>query len=238
MSDNARRPTPNDGISERYERLKSRVAASAARAGRNADEVRIMAVTKTHPVETLKAAIDTGIRLFGENRADELLGKFERKTEGVEIHMIGHLQRNKARMIAHVADCVQSIDKYSTAAALEKACSENGHTMPILLEYNTSGEASKYGFSSIEASLEDIERICALRYVEIKGVMTIAPFTDDTKPIRESFRALRGIYEVLEERFSLGMDTISMGMTNDFEIAVEEGSTLIRVGSFLFGPRS
>jgi PLP dependent protein len=218
--------------------VRARIAAAAARAGRGESDVRLMAVTKTFPRETVLAAAAAGLSLFGENRVQEAEEKFTDIGLTCELHLIGHLQRNKAKTAAGLFSWVQSIDKAETAQALETRCAERGSTMNILLELNTSGEESKSGFRSRDDLLADLEAIRALPHLRLRGLMTVGPLTSDEAQVRRSFAALRTLFEELRSAHGLpGLDTLSMGMSGDFEAAVEEGSTLVRIGSALFGHR-
>jgi pyridoxal phosphate enzyme (YggS family) len=215
-----------------------RAAEACRRSGRTPEEVRLMVVTKTQPRKLLEESYAAGIRLFGENRIAEAEEKFRDFYPDAELHMIGHLQRNKVNRAVELVRCVQSIDKLETAAALDRRCGTRGTTMEVLLEVNTSGEQSKEGFRSHSELFSAIEKLLDMENIRIKGLMTIATFTDDEQEIRRCFSSLAGLRSAVQRRFELHTFTeLSMGMTNDFEIAIEEGSTLIRVGSAVFGPR-
>jgi hypothetical protein len=185
-------------------------------------------------------ARQAGLTLFGENRVQEAREKYQSPADDpeLELHLIGHLQRNKAKIAASLFRCVQSIDKLETAEALNRHCAELGRRMEVLLELNTSGEQTKFGFADAEQlwrTCEDISRLDSLR---IRGVMTVGPFTADQDRMRRSFASLRECRDGLRSRYpELSLDILSMGMSADFEIAIEEGATLIRLGTVLFGPR-
>jgi pyridoxal phosphate enzyme (YggS family) len=220
--------------------VRRRMAQAAARAGREARDIRLMAVTKTFPVDYVEAARIEGLGLFGENRVQEARGKYGSLigSSGLELHLIGHLQRNKAAIAASLFACVQSIDKLHTAQALNRHCAELDRSMDVLLELNTSGEPGKYGFADAEQLWSACEDIAAQDHLRVRGVMTVGPFTADRDRIRRAFAALRECFVGLEERFTeLPLDTLSMGMSGDFEIAIEEGANLIRLGTVLFGAR-
>ncbi len=218
--------------------IREKVAEAAGRAGRNVNEIRVMAVTKTFPLDYVKMAVDAGIGLFGENRVNEAFEKYILLKHPVELHLIGHLQRNKARTVARIFNCVQSIDKFETAEALNRKCESIGRTMDILFEINTSGEDSKHGFRNEDDYFACLERVMDLKNLKIRGLMTVGPLTDDKKRIRESFRSLKNLYERTRERYrELEFDILSMGMSGDYPIAVEEGSNLIRIGTAIFGKR-
>jgi len=237
------------------ERVRERVAAAALRCGRDAAEVRVLAVTKTHPDCVVDLAWQAGIRLFGENRVQEAAAKYgplrpavgtgsgqsgegapNDRWPGIELHLIGHLQRNKARTAAGLFGCVQSIDKLQTAEALNRACQEAGRSVDVLLELDTSGEASKSGFDEESALLETAAAIRALGCLRLRGLMTVGPLTEDSGRIGGAFARLRRLFERMR-RDSAGLDVLSMGMSGDFEIAVQEGATMVRLGTVLFGPR-
>ena len=222
-------------VGRRLADVRVRVAAAARRSGRRAAQVRVMAVTKTRPHNAALAALAAGADLIGENRVQEAAAKFAR-LPGFELHLIGHLQRNKARAAARLFHGVQSIDRLATAEALQRAVAAENRTIDVLLELNTTGESAKHGFRSsdeLRAALDAVEACDRLR---VRGMMTMAAWRADTEAVRRSFRSLRLLFEELAPGRA-GFDTLSMGMSDDFEIAVEEGATLLRLGSVLFGPR-
>jgi len=226
-------------LDSRLASLQERVCAAAERSGRKPESVRIMAVTKTVARAAVEEAMGVGIRLFGENRVQEAVDKYSGLTGAFELHLIGHLQRNKARSAAKVFTCVQSIDKTETADALSKQRAALGSPMDILLEMNTSGEESKSGFRSRDALFSGLDAIAALPMLTLRGLMTVGPLSSDSERVRASFRALAGLFREIAERKRLpGFDTLSMGMSGDFETAIEEGSTLVRIGTALFGQRT
>jgi len=225
-------------IKENLETIHQHIEDSCSRVGRNPDEVRLMAVTKTRSIDEIEAAYQVGHRLFGENRVQEAVSKYEGFHRDAELHLIGHLQSNKAKQTCGLFSCVQSIDKLKTAVELDKRCGNAGVSMDILLEYNTSGENSKSGFRSEDELYRDLEGIMDLEHLRIRGLMTIGPFTAEEKPIRRSFSFLRDLYHRIQENYDeLDMDTLSMGMSGDYDYAVEEGSNLVRIGTAIFGPR-
>ena len=233
--------TENDRVAEirsNLEDIRCRIDEAAGRAGRSGADISLMAVSKTKPVEDIRAAYDAGQRLFGENRILEAEEKFEQLPEDAEMHMIGHLQRNKAAAAARAASCVQSIDKLSTASELNKKASALGKTLDFLIEINTSEEASKSGYRGIDGLRADIEKYLDFSNLRLRGLMTMAPFTDDEDAIRRSFRTLAGYFDEINRETGGMLDTLSMGMSSDFEIAIEEGSTLVRVGTAIFGSRN
>jgi len=197
-----------------------------------------MAVTKNFPRETIMDAISAGLGLFGENRVQEAEKKFTGFSPMPEVHLIGHLQRNKAKAAAGLFSCVQSIDKVETAQALDARCNESGRMMDILLELNTSGEESKSGFRSRDGLLAGLDIIRRLPHVRVRGLMTVGPLDADEVGIRSSFSLLRRLFQdIRATEAPAGFEVLSMGMSGDFAIAIEEGSTLVRIGTALFGAR-
>ena len=218
--------------------VRARIDDAARRSGRSPEDVRLMAVTKGFPRETVEAAAAGGLVLFGENRVQEAEAKYIDFTAPHELHLIGHLQRNKARIASGLFSCVQSIDKEETAVALNERCLERGRSMDVLLELNTSGEATKSGFHTRDDLLSCLDAILRLGRLTVRGLMTVGPLSAEEKEIRRSFSSLRSLFEDIRgSRGWPGFDTLSMGMSGDFALAVEEGSTLVRIGTALFGPR-
>ena len=223
-------------------RVLDRIAAAAARAGRDASTITLVAVSKTHPVEALIAAYELGVRDFGENRVEEASNKlpdFKRAISdpAVVFHMIGHVQSRKAEDTAKLFDRVHSVDRVKLAQRLAHF---TPNSLPILLEVNVSGEESKHGFDGAQhAELFDaIERISQLPSLRLDGLMTMAPLVADPELARPVFRALRELRDEIEARYStIRLPQLSMGMTDDFEVAIEEGATLVRLGRAIFGER-
>lgn len=226
-------------ISENIDRIKTMIDDAAVKCGRKTEEIKLMAVSKTKPVEDITAAYEAGQRLFGENRIQEAAEKFAQLPDDAEMHMIGYLQSNKAKIAARSAACVQSIDKISTAAELDRKAAACGRTLDFLIEINTSEEDSKSGYPDFDSFFKDLDRYLEFKNINLRGLMTIAPFTDNEKMIRKSFSSLYNSFITLQsEANSKIIDTLSMGMSSDFRIAIEEGSTLIRVGTAIFGSRN
>jgi pyridoxal phosphate enzyme (YggS family) len=232
-------------IARNLETARAALARAAGRAGRDPAGVAIMAVTKTFPLDVVQAACSAGLSLFGENRVQEAEAKYgvgglPRRSglPPLSLHLIGHLQRNKARKAAALFEAVDSIDKVETAKALEEACAAAGRTLDILLEMNTSGEATKFGFAGEEELLAAVEPMLGLPHLRLRGLMTVGPLTDEQDRVRQAFRRLARLFDRLRSRYpDLRLDVLSMGMSGDFETAVEEGSTLLRLGTALLGPR-
>jgi pyridoxal phosphate enzyme (YggS family) len=232
-------------IAENLLLIEERIQKACRRAGRNRDEIRLMGVSKFHGPGAVEEAWRGGLRLFGESRVQEAVEKFTGFRErygGVEIHMIGVLQRNKAKTAAALFDCIQSVDRDSLIRDLGKICVNRERPLEILLELHT-GEESKSGFPGEESLFRAAEAVLSCPGLRIRGLMTMAPFTRDGGLIRSSFQRLVKARDALAARFPGGRenncawDCLSMGMSNDFEIAVEEGSTLLRIGTGIFGER-
>jgi pyridoxal phosphate enzyme (YggS family) len=229
-------------ISDNIATIRERIAVAARRAGRPADEVALMAVTKTHPPARLREAYEAGLRLFGENRVQEFDGKAAGLSglPAANWHMIGHLQSNKAGKAAELFCAVDSIDSLKLAEKLDAAARSLGKTVAVLIEINVGGEAAKSGVSPGSPELYELfsaaPRLEALRF---RGLMTVPPFTDDTEGARPYFHKLRKLRDTIAARKlpNVGMDVLSMGMSHDFEVAIEEGSTCVRVGTAIFGER-
>ncbi len=218
---------------ERVAEVRERIAAAAARGGHQHD-VTLVAVTKTHGPDAVRAAWDAGVRDVGENRVQEALEKMERVEVPVQWHLIGHLQRNKTKFLDNVA-LVHSLDSARLADALSDYGVLRGRTVDALVQVNASGEDSKGGYS-LEELVPEAERLTSLAGVRVCGVMTMAPFTSDESALRASFGAARAARAVLRE-VGHPADALSMGMSNDYEVAVEEGATVVRLGTALFGAR-
>lgn len=220
----------------RVDAVRERIEAARHRAGRT-DAVTLVAVTKTHPVDVVRMAIDAGVEDVGENRVQEMDEKVAQiGREAVRWHLIGHLQRNKAARAVAIADLVHSLDSLRLAEALSAEAVKAGVTVRALVQVNTAGEESKFGLSEAEA-VDAVGRMAALPGLRLEGMMTMAPFTDDEAVIRRAFAGARRLCEEAARQVPGFGRGLSMGMSNDFEAAVEEGSTLVRVGSTLFGER-
>ncbi len=218
------------GIEQNLRELERRIARAAERSGRSLAEITIVAVTKEVEAEAIEVAIKAGIRHIGENRVQEARGKMERLSilEPRPIwHMVGHLQTNKVKTAVEIFDIIHSIDSLRLAQAVSQHVQS---TIPVLLQVNVSGEGRKSGFSVAELS-QAAEEIARLPRLEVKGLMTIAPMVADAEEVRPIFRKLRQL------RDELGLEHLSMGMTDDFEVAVEEGATMLRIGRAIFGER-
>lgn len=243
-------------VQQNIDQVRERLTSAAKRAGRDPSSVTLVAVTKTHPMEKIAAAYEAGLRHFGENRVEEAEGKIEAARAGalpgdVVWHMIGHIQSRKTDTVAPLFDWAHSIDRWKIARRLDEKLIELDRTLDVLLEVNVSGEASKYGFDlsawpdsrsqaaqQLDSLTATIERIGELSRLRLRGLMTLAPYTTDPETVRPVFQRTRQLRDVLAERFpAYPWDHLSMGMSSDYEVAVEEGATLIRVGTAIFGER-
>lgn len=228
-------------LKDNIQRVRSRIAAAAERAGRDTADVKLVAVTKTVPAYRVREAWELGLRDFGENRVQEAVEKIplvlpEGQSE-IHWHMIGHLQRNKVKYVIPLFELIHSVDSVRLAREIDKRAGYADTVMPVLLEVNVAGEASKYGFAP-DAVADAVPQIAERPHVEVRGLMTVAPLAEDPETVRPHFRRLRGLRDQLADQFSdIDWHHLSMGMTDDFEIAVEEGATLVRVGRAIFGER-
>ncbi len=229
-------------IADNIARIRERMLAAAQRAGRDANAITLMAVSKTFPVQAIRDAYAAGIRVFGENRVQEFAGKAEGLRDLSEAcwHMIGHLQTNKAAKAAEIFHAVDSVDSLKLAEKLNDAAKSAGKKLGILIEVNVGGEAAKSGVAPEAGELESLLSAAArLEHLVIGGLMTIPPYTQDPEAARPYFRKLLELRDYIAGRNlpAVSMDTLSMGMSHDFEIAIEEGSTWVRVGTGIFGTR-
>ena len=247
-----------DTIALRIENVRERIAAAARRAGRSPAEIRLVGVSKTQPPELVAQAFAAGLRDFGENRVQEAEPKIAALADdrnAITWHLIGHLQSNKAKRAAALFDLVHSLDSLALAEALDRQSSARAKSvalvtpspLPVLLQVNVSGEASKDGFDlagwearpdRLDGFCADVERVLALPHLRIGGLMTIAPWGDDPAAARPTFRSAQRLRDTLARRFpAADWSALSMGMTDDFEVAIAEGATIVRVGRAIFGAR-
>ena len=224
-------------LEENFRKVRERIEEACARAVRDPKAVTIIAVSKSQPPEAVRAAADLGQLIFGENRVQEAKAKMPLCPERARWHMIGHLQSNKARDAITLFSMIQSVDSLSLAQELEKWADKEAKTMPVLLEVNIAGESSKFGYKA-EAVTRDLPQINDLRHLEIHGLMAIAPYTTDPEKVRPIFRKLRELKSECEQVLGAPLQHLSMGMSGDFEVAIEEGATMVRIGTALFGPRT
>lgn len=223
-------------IERNLQSVRARIADAARRSGRDAKDIQLVVVTKTVGVAEMLAAIELGVEAIGENRVHEALAKRGRVGDRVRWHMIGHLQRRKIRDAVSVFDCIHSVDSLALAREIDKKCAHVGKIMPVFFEVNVSGEETKFGLSPDETP-GVMRRVSALEHIRIEGLMTMAPLVSDPEEVRPYFRGLARLAESVagEAIPNVSMKQLSMGMTNDFEVAIEEGSTAVRVGTAIFG---
>ena len=224
-------------IAENLNVIQQRIAAACARAGRDPASVTLLAVSKTHPPETINALADCGQLLFGENKVQEARAKIPLGSGKLRWHFIGHLQSNKCRDAVELFSMIQSVDSLALAQEINRRCEQAAKTMPVLLEVNVAGEASKFGYAP-ERLLAELTELNALNRIEVHGLMAIPPFNPIAEKSRSYFRFLRELRERAEQQLGAPLPVLSMGMSHDFEIAIEEGATLVRVGTALFGART
>ena len=232
-------------IRERYQRTLTQIADAATGCGRDPGEVRLVVVTKSQPLEVVQAAVATGISTFGENYAEEAVGKISAMREtGIEWHMIGHVQSRKADLVAANFTMLHSLDSLKLAGRLERFCSQLNQTLPVLLEFNVSGEESKFGFPGWEeedwqALEREIEQILVFPHLCVCGLMTMPPFFDDPERTRPYFQRLRHLQKFLAKRYpETPWKELSMGTSVDFVAAIQEGATFVRIGQAILGPRA
>jgi hypothetical protein len=216
--------------------IRRRMEQACARAGREADAVRLLAVSKTHGPDAVMEAVQLGLTEFGESKVQEAGQKISQCPSAARWHFVGHLQTNKVREAVRLFEMVHAVDSLKFLEALERVCQEEGRSLPVCLEVNVSGERSKFGMSPAEvpAVLQAAQKLFRVRVV---GVMTIPPVAEDPEEARPFFRALREARDRWQAESGMALPELSMGMSNDFEVAIEEGSTWIRVGTLLFGVR-
>ena len=225
-------------ISENLKRLEERIEKAALRSGRKKEDIILVAVTKNVEPERINQGIDAGIKIIGENRIQEAEEKFKFIAKDVEKHLVGHLQTNKVKKALELFDLIQSVDSLHLAQEISKRAADKGKTAEVLIEVNTSGELSKYGVKPDEVPgfVEEVEKF---EYIKIRGLMTVGLLTDEMDKVRPCFVKLRSLFESLKslKKENVEMRYLSMGMSSDFEMAIEEGSNMIRIGTAIFGHR-
>lgn len=226
------------GIRENLDVVEACMKNACAACGRAADEVKLIAVSKTKPVPALEEAYAYGCRDFGENKVQELVDKYERMPKDIRWHMIGHLQRNKVKYIVDKVFLIHSVDSLRLAQEIEKEAAKKNVTVNILVEVNVAEEESKFGTTAQEA-VSLVEQIARLPHVRVRGLMTIAPYVEDSEQNRRYFAKLKQIYvDIIHKNIdNVFMEELSMGMTGDYEVAITEGATYVRVGTGIFGER-
>ena len=226
-------------VRENLETVEANIRKACANAGRSRDEVTLIAVSKTKPVSMLMEAYDSGIRIFGENKVQEMCDKYEQMPKDIQWHMIGHLPRNKVKYIIDKAALIHSVDSLRLAETIQEEAAKHQVVMPILVEVNVAMEETKFGTSLAEA-MELVEQISHFPNIRIEGLMTIAPFVEDPEENRKYFRALKKLAVDINNKNidNVHVRILSMGMTNDYMVAIEEGATMVRVGTGIFGERN
>lgn len=225
-------------LKENLDNVEEKIQEACRRSGRNREDITLIAVSKTKPIETLQHAYDLGVRVFGENKVQELSEKYDALPDDIHWHMIGHLQRNKIKYIIGKTELIHSVDSFRLAEAIEKEAAKRNLTVDVLMEVNIAREESKFGLLPEEVD-EFIEKVQKLPHLQVKGLMTIAPFVENPEENREVFAQLKklSVDIATKNAHNITMSILSMGMTNDYQIAIEEGATMIRVGTGIFGAR-
>ena len=223
-------------IAENLDRVREQISNAAAKSGRTPNDVELVAVTKTHPAESVRAAIEAGQILFGESRVQEAREKIPELPSNCRWHFVGHLQKNKIRHALALFEMFHGVDSLALAQDINRISEEQGLYPRVLLEVNVAGEGSKFGFAP-EALAEQVEALLALPRLSIEGLMCIPPLAMESEDSRKFFVQVRELRDSLEKEFSMKLPQLSMGMTQDFPIGIEEGATLVRVGTAIFGER-
>ncbi|WP_049727991.1 YggS family pyridoxal phosphate-dependent enzyme [Dorea sp. D27] len=226
-------------LKENLEQVEARIQQACDRAGRDRSEVTLIAVSKTKPADILRDAYDLGVRVFGENKVQELVDKYGVLPDDIRWHMIGHLQRNKVKYMIDKTELIHSVDSVRLAETIEKEAEKHNITANILIEVNVAREESKFGVIPEELD-EIVEKIAGFSHLNVKGLMTIAPNVENPEENRAVFARLRKLSVDIANKNvdNMNMSILSMGMTNDYEIAIEEGATMVRVGTGIFGERN
>lgn len=223
-------------IAENLDRVRDQIATAAMKSGRSADEIELVAISKTHPVENVREAIEAGQTLFGESRVQEARAKIPELPSNIRWHFVGHLQKNKVRPALPLFEMIHSVDSVARAHDINRIAEEEGLYPRVLLEVNVAGEGSKFGFAPGQLR-DQMESLLALPRLSIEGLMCIPPVAEESEDSRKFFVEVRGLRDSLEKEFTLKLPQLSMGMTQDFSIGIEEGATLVRVGTAIFGER-
>ena len=226
-------------LAENLQQVNANIEKACAAVGRAPSEITLVAVSKTKPVSMLQEAYDAGARVFGENKAQEIMDKYDQLPSDIQWHMIGHLQRNKVKYIIDKVAMIHSVDSLRLAQTIEQEAAKKDLVMPILLEVNVAEEDTKFGLK-VEEVLPLLEQISSFSHIQVKGLMTIAPFVENPEENREVFRTLKKLSVDISAKNinNVTMSVLSMGMTGDYQVAVQEGSTMVRVGTGIFGERN
>ena len=224
-------------ILDNLERVREQIASAAANSGRSADDVELVAITKTHPAEKVREAVEAGQTLFGESRVQEARAKITELSSNIRWHFVGHLQKNKVRQALPLFEMIHSVDSLALAQEINRIAEEEGLYPRVLLEVNVAGEGSKFGFAPDDLR-EQMEALLALPRLSIEGLMCIPPLAVESEDSRKFFVQVRELRDSLEKEFNMKLPQLSMGMTQDFPIGIQEGATLVRVGTAIFGERS
>ena len=225
-------------ILENIKEVEAKVAAAAQRSGRKREDILLLAVSKTQPVEVIRQAVTYGLSSLGENKVQEIMDKYEPIGEGVHWHLIGHLQTNKVKYIIDKVDMIHSVESLKLAEEIEKRGAARGIVMDVLVEVNIANEESKYGVAP-ENTEAFIRQLARMEHLRVRGLMTVAPFVENSEDNREYFCQMRQLQVDINAKKidNVLMDVLSMGMTGDYEVAIEEGATIVRVGTGIFGER-
>ena len=226
-----------NSVSENLERVREQIARAAAKVGRAASDIELVAITKTHPAEQVREAIEAGQNLFGESRVQEARAKIPELPSNVRWHFVGHLQKNKIRHALPLFELIHSVDSLGLAQDMNRIAEEEAMHPRVLLEVNVAGEGSKFGFQP-DKLCEQMEELLSLPRLSILGLMTIPPLAEEAEGSRKYFVQLHELRDRLQTEFRVDLSQLSMGMTQDYPIAIEEGATLVRVGTAIFGERS
>jgi len=224
-------------IADNLERVREQIAQAAAKAGRDVKDVELVAIAKTHPAQKLREAVEAGQTLFGESRVQEARAKIPELSSTIRWHFVGHLQKNKVRQALPLFEMIHSVDSLALAQDINRIAEEEGLYPRILLEVNVAGEGSKFGFAPDDLR-EQMEALLALPRLSIEGLMCIPPLAVESEDSQKFFVQVRELRDSLEKEFNMKLPQLSMGMTQDFAVGIEEGATLVRVGTAIFGERS
>ena len=224
-------------ILDNLERVREQIVQAAAKAGRDVKDVELVAIAKTHPAEKVREAVEAGQTLFGENRVQEARAKIPELSSNIRWHFVGHLQKNKVRQALPLFEMIHSVDSLALAQDINRIAEEDGLYPKVLLEVNVAGEGSKFGFAPDDLRAQ-MEALLALPRLSIEGLMCIPPLAVESEDSRKFFVEVRELRDSLEKEFNMKLPQLSMGMTQDFLIGIQEGATLVRVGTAIFGERS